>query len=193
MAFETISRRPVGEWWEPLGLRGPLGLRSAAAEQVLRGHRPVGFAPVTGDADAMLSLDQVIGLIEIAEREAEQEQQRAATDRRVVDEAAFEAAFEVPSADAVVEDGRWAGFTRGDATAWCWNLFQYEPHGFVHPGSQVRAEGLVKLRAGDLPEAFGYPERARELAKTGMTPRQYRRHREALGARTFDPADVRHG
>lgn len=101
MAFETISRRPVGEWWEPLGLRGPLGLRSAAAEQVLRGHRPVGFAPVTGDADAMLSLDQVIGLIEIAEREAELEQQRAATDRRVVDEAAFEAAFEVPSADEV--------------------------------------------------------------------------------------------
>lgn len=44
------------------------------------------------------------------------------------------------------------------------------------PGFQVRAEALVELQAGGLPEVFGYRE-----------------HREALGARMFDPADVRRG
>ena len=81
--------------------------------------------------------------------------------------------------------------TRGEAAAWCWNLFQYEPHGFVHPGSQLRAEALTQLRAGGLPEVFGYPERASELAGRGITARQYRQHREELGSRNFDPADVR--
>lgn len=174
-------------WWGALGLRGPLG--NAAAERVLREHVPVGFAPAAGGS--VLSLEQVGALVDAAEQEAERAHEVATAERRAADAAEFEAAFDMPDADTVVEEGRWAGFTRGEAAAWCWNLFQFEPHGFVHPGSQVRAEALEKLRAGGLPEVFGYPERARQLAEKGMTPRQYRQHREALGSRMFDPADVR--
>ena len=97
-----------------------------------------------------------------------------------------------PNADRVITEGRWAGFSRGDANAWCWNLFQYEPHGFTHPGSQVRHEAMQKLQTGGVPEVFGYPERARELAARGLTPREYRRHQEALGAGTFTTLDVKH-
>jgi len=181
----------MGGWWESLGLRGPLDLSGDISERVLREYQPVGFAPVGNDGE-VLSLEQVVGLIEAAAGEAKSRRERAVAERRTADVAEFEAAFELSGSDTIVEHGRWAGFTRGEATAWCWNLFQYEPHGFVHPGSQVRGEALINLRAGGLPEVFGYPERARELTNTGLTPRQYRQHREALGAKTFDPADVRH-
>lgn len=107
-------------------------------------------------------------------------------------QADFEAAFTLPDADKPIVAGRWAGFTRGEATAWCHNLFQFEPHGFVHPGSEVRVRALLALRAGQLSEVFGYPERARALRDSGLTPRSYREHRVALGARIFDPSQVQH-
>lgn len=178
------------DWWELLGLRGPLGSRvSDSAERMLRQYIPVGFA--TTDGGDVLNLEQIVELISVADEEAERKREHEAAERRAADVAAFETSFTLPNAGVTVDEGRWAGFTRGEATAWCWNLFQYEPHGFVHPGSQVRAEALAKLRAGSLPEVFGYPERARMLAESGMTPRQYREHREALGSRAFDHAEIR--
>ena len=191
MSSANSFRRSKDDWWESLGLEGPLDPVGRAGEQVLRKYRPVGFR--SAGSNKVRSLDQVAGLIARAEQEAELQRERARAERRAADVAEFEAAFALPDGDVVVRQGRWAGFTRSEATAWCWNLFQYEPHGWVPPGIQVRAEALVKLRAGILPEVFGYPERAQELAAKGITARQYREHREALGSPMFDPADVRYG
>ncbi|MFA7498527.1 MAG: hypothetical protein WCY76_07495 [Leucobacter sp.] len=180
---------PQGGWWESLGLHLSPDL-PVAAWQVLCEYAPVGFRSASGGSDVH-SLDEIVALVDAAVREANKQRELAAAERHAAEDAEFEASFGLPDADALVDRGQWSGFTRGEAMAWCWNLFQYEPHGFVHPGSQVRAEALSELRAGGLPEVFGYPERAHELAATGMTARQYREHRRALRSRTFDPADVR--
>lgn len=191
MSTPTIQPSQRDNWWAQLGLGGPMRLGyEDGAQQVLREYVPVGFTSVHGGDT--VSLDQLVGLIDAAKQSAEHRREIAAAARRASDVAEFESAFELPGAGAMVEQGRWAGFTRGEAAAWCWNLFQYEPHGFVHPGSQMRAEALAELRAGGLPEVFRYPERAKELVEKGGTPRQYRQHREQLGSRMFDPADVRH-
>lgn len=129
----------------------------------------------------------------ITEKKAAVDRELAAADRLRFGWQKVEAAYSLADADEVIAEGRWTGFTRGDAIAWSWNLFQYEPSGFTHPGSQVRAEALQLLESGGLPEVFGYPERARAHAARGLSPKQYRKHREALGAPTFSPSDVRHG
>lgn len=190
-------------WWSEFDLsyhRIPVTTRhelevEQAALAVLAAHPPVGFA---GDLEGVtLTAVQLKALVEEAVADAEQEAERQreadAEERRRLGWARVEEAPTRRDADQVVVEGRWAGLTRGEATAWCWNLFQYEPHGFVHPGSQVRHEAMRKLQAGGLPEAFGYPERARELVSRGLTPREYRRHKEALGTNTFTDADVRRG
>lgn len=191
------------DWWGALDLsyhRIPVTTRhelevEQAALAVLAAHPPVGFA---GDLEGVtLTAVQLKALVEraVANAEEKAECQRGADaeERRRSGWARIEEALSAANADQVVVEGRWAGLTRGEATAWCWNLFQYEPHGFVHPGSQVRHEAMQKLQAGGLPEVFGYPERARELVSRGLTPREYRRHKEVLGANTFTDADVRHG
>ena len=191
------------DWWGALDLsyhRIPVTTRhelevEQAALAVLAAHPPVGFA---GDLEGgTLTAVQLKALVEraVANAEEKAECQRGADaeERRRSGWARIEEVLSAADADQVVVEGRWAGLTRGEATAWCWNLFQYEPHGFVHPGSQVRHEAMQKLQAGGLPEVFGYPERARELVSRGLTPREYRRHKEALGANTFTDADVRHG
>lgn len=141
-------------------------------------------------------LEQFADLIREASRIAEQQaavdREHAASERLRWGWEKLEAAYALADASEVIAEGRWAGVTRGDATAWCWNLFQFEPHGLTYPGSQVRAEALHKLERGGLPEVFGYPERARAHADRGLTPRTYREHREALGSPTFSPNDVRH-
>lgn len=190
-------------WWGELDLsyhRIPVTTRhelevEQAALAVLAAHPPVGFA---GDLEGVtLTAAQLKELVERAVADAEQkvecQREAGAEERRRSGRARIEEALSAPDADQVLVEGRWAGLTRGEATAWCWNLFQYEPHGFVHPGSQVRHEAMQKLQAGGLPEVFGYPERARELVSRGLTTREYRRHKEALGANTFTDADVRHG
>lgn len=62
----------------------------------------------------------------------------------------------------------------------------------MHPGTQVRREAIQQLERGNLPTVFRYPERAKRLASRGLDPKQYRLHKEALGAAIFDPADVHH-
>ena len=99
-----------------------------------------------------------------------------------------ESALTAPDSDELIEEGRWAGFTRGRAIAWSWNLFQYEPTGFVHPNSEVRFIALKKLENGGIPAVFGYPERAREHEARGLTPLQYREYRDALGTRIHPEA-----
>ena len=189
-------------WWGELNLRyqhvpiqsGYEFETEQAALAVLATHPPVGFVGATeGSTITADQLNELVGdATENAEQEAKNQRESAAEERRLLGWAKIEEALADPNADRVITEGRWAGFSRGDAVAWCWNLFQYEPHGFTHPGSQVRHEAMQQLQAGGLPEVFGYPERARELVARGLTPREYRRHQEALGARTFAALDVKH-
>lgn len=202
MSTSNLSPIHSADWWGQLGLHYTGLTRISrhehrvkeAALAVLHTHAPVAFSNTeTGEP---CTFEELAALIATASEEAvslgEQEHERAAETRRLEGWAQVEAAFTMPDADTVIAEGRWAGFAKGEAFAWCWTLFQYEPHGFVHPGSQLRHESLQKLGRGELPEVFGYPERARELTIRGLDPQQYRRHKEALGAATFTPSDVRH-
>lgn len=191
MSSAQFVHRPITDWWESLGLRLQEDKFSFATEEILRTHIPVAFQPTEGADNVSLGLDQLVRRITGAERESAVLRTQATKARRASDVAEFESASEKPNAHERVDEGRWAGFTRGEAAAWCWNLFQFEPHGFVHPGSEVRARALSELRGVGLPEVFGYPERARELADRGVTPQQYREYRDALGSPMFDEEDVR--
>ncbi|MBP1325818.1 hypothetical protein JOF28_001050 [Leucobacter exalbidus] len=121
----------------------------------------------------------------------DEEKSRAAAERLALGWRKIEAAYAADTAEQLVTEGRWRGFSYAEATAWCWNLFQFEPHGFMYPRSQVRSEALQRLERGELPEVFNYPERARELADAGLDPRSYRTHHAALGKPTYDPGEVR--
>ena len=191
MPSAHFVQRPETDWWKPLGLRLQEDKFRFATEEILRTHIPVAFQPAEGTGNTSLGLDQLVRRITDAECENTVLRAQAAKARRASDDAEFEAASERPDAHERVEEGRWAGFTRGEATAWCWNLFQFEPHGSVHPGSEVRARALTELRGGGLPEVFGYPKRARELADRSVTPQKYREYRKALGAPMFDARDLR--
>lgn len=202
MTTRRFSHHNSDEWWNQLGLRHQgLALTSRhehriteAVLAVLREHPPIAFAGHSENSP--LSTEDMVALItaatDEAERVGEEERCLAAEVRRAQGQERVEAALAMPDAGMVITDGRWAGLAKGEAFAWCWTLFQYEPHGFVHPGTQVRHEAMQQLEQGDLPTVFGYPERAKELKTQGLDPKQYRLHKEALGATTFDPADVRH-
>lgn len=202
MSTSRFSPHHSDDWWSQLGLRYQ-GLALASRHEhriteavlaVLREHPPVAF--VGNSENSPLYTEDMVALIAAATDEAdrvgEEERRLAMEARRTEGQARVEAALAMPDAGVVITDGRWAGFTKGEAFAWCWTLFQYEPHGFVHPGTQVRHEAMEQLERGELPSVFGYPERATELAAQGLNVKQYRLHKEALGAATFDPADVRH-
>ena len=203
MPTSTNSFGDISTWWEQLGLHhgGPLstsgqesGVERAALE-VLNAHPPVAFGSAAGGQ--ALTIDQVADLVRQASDHAKTEgdlrRDSDAAERRRFGWERVEEALTRPDADEAVTEGRWVGFTLGEATAWSWNLFQYEPHGFVSPGSQVRREAIERLEAGVLSEVFGYPERARELAGKCLTPREFRQYQEALGAHTFSKADIRRG
>ena len=160
------------DWWTKLGL----AVTSRTQEDLLRAHPPTGFGDLTLD--------------DLAARAAEIENVAALDEERIRGDLRTAQALAASDADIVIEEGRWAGFTRGEAIAWCWTLFQYEPHGFVHPGTQVRLEALAELEGGGIPEVFGYSQRARELAASGSAPLQYRAAKHASGARVFLPRHV---
>lgn len=193
---DTRWSAPSARWWVRLGLRSAFAPgasandRSAqrATDRLLADVQPSGFIRVS-DGMAM-SIDDVVSELG---RVASAEVQRRADDadeRRTYGWARVHEALSATDAAEPIDDGPWSGFTRGDARAWSWNLFQYEPHGFIHPGSEVRAKALRLLEEGGLPTVFGYPGRAAELVTQGLTPESYRQTREALGARTFSPGDV---
>src|SRR5690606_27714827 len=123
-------------------------------------------------------------------REHERLEEQSAAERRALGWQRITEALNAPDADEPITQGKWAGFTRGRAIAWCWNLFQYEPKGFAMPNSIVREKAMRELQRGGIPEVFGYADRARHLERHDLTPESYRKHQEALGKPTFDPADV---
>lgn len=194
--FSEVGRRHEG-WWSDLSLvltgdqitRDPDDV--ATVQGFLRSCMPIAFEHTNERGEV-----EQFTRDEVAERLAEIERDQAASARLRREVRAAERlrlgaqkldeAYAAADAEVVVSEGAWVGFTRADATAWCWNLFQFEPHGFVHPGSQVRAEALALLVRGGLPEVFGYPVRARVHTEAGLTPRSYRAHQVALGASTFD-------
>ena len=105
---------------------------------------------------------------------------------------AIAAAYATPGNAQLITAGDWRGFTRADAIAWCWNLYQYEPHGFVYPASAMRMRREQQLEAGEIPEGGGYAARARTYSERGVTATKYREAREVVGAATFSWVDVRH-
>lgn len=186
-------------WWSELGLSEPLAAgasandraRHQARRRVLSSVRPVEFVP-SGEQETSrrLSFDDVKRMIAQVEGEHDASVSAEAEERRRLGWERIEAAYAAPDAEDLLTEGGWAGFTRARAIAWCWNLFQYEPRGFVMPNSYVRERAMKELTSGGIPEVFGYPERARELEQRGLTPHEYRRHQEALGKPTFSQADV---
>lgn len=159
-------------------------------EAVLAAHPPIGFTTPDADRGDPLSVDELFDAVDAALHAHHESTERRDQQRAAEAQERFEAALHAADADTVIDDGRWAGFTRGRAIAWCWNLFEYEPHGFVSPGAQVRAEAIAELECGGIPVVFGYPERARQLETNGLTPQEYRSAKLALGATPFSPADV---
>lgn len=200
----SISRQSLDStgttWWDALGLRfAGSGLTTEhafvathAAEQVLRDHPPVAFSG--GGSGATITAAQLAELITQAVAQVTRERETArvtdADARRVRGSAKVEEALGAPGSAALIETGDWAGFTQGEAIAWSWSLLQYEPRGITHPGSQLRAEEIQRLHTGIPVQAFGYAKRARELADRGLTVREYRAHRDALGAKIY-PRDAR--
>lgn len=200
-------------WWQALGLttsgipgQAAGDARTAAVIRgVLAEHPPLAFAGGVergGSAQAphhntavegasapqgTLTPDELAAKLRAAVDAAAlevREAERAADEaERALGRERAEAALAAPDSAANIETGRWAGFTRGEAVAWSWHLFQYEHRGIAHPGSQLRAEAIRSLAEGGLPEVFDYPELARKLADSGLTPSAYREHHEALGAR----------
>ena len=188
---QNTSSNPT-EWWAKLGLQ-PIGYdTSSPAHQVLAKHPPVTFA--SGSDQHALTLEQVAELMtqatERITRLANYALLATAEERQRFGWERLQEAFNMPDAQVQISESRWAGFTKGEATAWCWNLMQYEPKGFIAPGMYTRRGAARELANGGLPEVFGYPERARELADEGLDPREYRRRREAANAPTFCEADV---
>lgn len=188
----VFAEPPRDAWWRRLGLAAPSeGAAARAHRAVLASLTPQAFVRRTDAGDQRLSLDEVVAELDLVAETVELGIRDAADERRRHGWERVRAALSAPDASVLIADGPWAGFSRGRAAAWCWNLFQYEPHGLVSPGAQVRAEALRVLEAGGLPTVFGYPVRAAELERSGLTPESYREAQEALGKPTFSPDDVR--
>ena len=199
--MSTSHDRHTENWWSGIGLNvadirpGSWHAKTIRDEvaKVLGEVEPVGFrskesSALLSAADLAARLDAVANEVEARIEQSEHDKSEL---RRMEVSERVEAELSAQDADEPITEGRWAGFTRGEARAWCWNLFQYEPQGFVLPKSFIRARALAELEAGELPEVFDYPERAREHADRGLTPRTYRDHKQALGATTFSPDLVR--
>lgn len=196
---ETGGRREF-EWWQRLGLsafnpafNSVNDKRTLDAKMgVLSSHVPVLFAiALDGDQSAEKTLDEVIAELGRAEKDVASQIEDAARDREQRGRAAMASANAAPDADEIIAEGDWVGFTRANAIAWCWNLYQYEPHGFVLPNSILREQRVRKLESGGIPDGFGYADRARELEAAGTTAKEYRTMKEAQGAPTFSADDVR--
>lgn len=106
-------------------------------------------------------------------------------------EARFLRCFADERSEELINEGPWAGFTRGEALAWCRNLLDYEPQGFILPKSAVRQWACTEVAAGRVPHVFGYAERAQQLASRGMSAREYRVLRQFADDPIFHPADVK--
>ena len=184
------------EWWTSLALQDRIGDHHSPNESQLREdilavlytYRPSGYEHATDGSP--VSEQYIVETIAAAERAHDERMRVAAKAREEEGWRRLRAAYEAPDADEMVMEGDWVGFTRACAIAWCWNLFQYEPKGFVMPLCYVRAKALRELESGGIPTVFDYAARARELEARGQTPEGYRRTKEQEGAPTFSPQDV---
>lgn len=192
MTKNRADRSREQNWWRELTPDPVIARRRTrgddlevrvAREELLRSVRPVAFAPTASHDDSVSTcfseLVEQLRAIEAAVDEAADERARV---RGASVDAAFHAALESDDAGILLDTGDWAGFTRGRAIGWCWNLYQYEPQGLVMPGLQLRMQRLAELRGGGIPDGFGYAERARTLETNGLTPPAYREAQRALGA-----------
>lgn len=190
------------DWWRKLGLNPQGGLlhmteneRYAVlvAEEYLRTLEPTRFVQQKTGGTTELTMDEVVEGLKSIQADVAAEIEQMQQNERDLGWSHIRAARAAADAEDILVDGEWEGFTRSDAIAWCWNLFQYEPHGFISPGNIVRHRALDELKAGSVPSVFGYARRARELKLSGATPESYRMAKEAIGARLFDPGDVSSG
>lgn len=164
---------------------------SRARRDYLASIRPTEFIRTSDGGDIRISLEQVVDDLKAIDAQVNLRLQDEAKDRRARGWTMVRAALEASDAEVLVDSGEWIGFSRGQAIAWCWNLYQFEPHGFLRPAAQLRAEGIAQLEAGLIPDGFGYARRAKQLEAAGMTPETYRQAMDALGKPTFTPGDVR--
>lgn len=175
----------------------PLARRRPAARGLGGTPRSASCGPTPAVAfagsEAQLTLEQVIDLIRQTEQDVDEARAAEAERRRQLGWERLEALYAAADAEEVISGGDLAGFTRARAGAWCWNLLDYEPVGLISPGSMLREHSLRELCEGRIPTVFGYPDRARALEANGLTPRDYRRAKEALGATPFNRADVSFG
>lgn len=165
--------------------------RCAAVREALLEFSPAKFVPRSGGES--VSFEQLLKLTRDTESEHNSRVEQERETRRRLGWQRIEESYAAPDAEEEITGGRWTGFTRGQAMAWCWNLYEYEPRGFMMPYSQMRHVALEDLNGGTIPDFFGYPERAKELAAQGLTPLEYRAQRERLGAAPFTRKDVRFG
>ncbi|MCC6376559.1 MAG: hypothetical protein IT191_06025 [Microbacteriaceae bacterium] len=196
---ETGAPREL-EWWQRLGLSAfDPAFNSVNDERaldaklgVLNSHIPVLFAVSSdGGQTVQKTLDGVVAALDRAEKDVASQIEDAARAREQRGREATASAYAATDADEIIAEGDWVGFTRANAIAWCWNLYQYEPHGFVLPNSILREQRVRKLESGGIPDGFGYADRARELEAAGTTAKEYRTMKEAQGAPTFSADDVR--
>src|SRR5690606_16168500 len=102
-------------------------------------YEPIGFRHVAGeDAGSapgtfVVTAAEISAVLEAAEAGAKRAREEALAARQRENSAEFEAALSSVDATTPVTDGRWAGFTVGEARAWCFNLFEFEPMGAAHP------------------------------------------------------------
>lgn len=191
------------EWWRVISLsQGDYLTRTETghhdrqtARKVLSQYVPVGFVRSSSadqvvaagnvSAENMISLTELAALIAEAQQRDAEERERAQEKWQVLRRQQFDRVLAAPDADEPITEGRWQGFTKGEALAWCHNLFDYEPHGFTHPANEVRTRAFQKLVEGEPATVFAYPERAREHVARGLTAEQYRRMKEQLGEKLF--------
>lgn len=195
--------RKAAQWWRQLDLTFHNELWGvtenerrvhAAYRQVLEQVVPRWFEVVDGPAKGeRLSIET---LAEWARTAAEVMQEKIQTEheeRRALGWSRIEAAYAADDADVVITKGTWAGFTRARATAWLWNLTQYEPFQFTGVFAQQRVQREQALAAGEIPEVETYSHKARKYEEGGLTPHTYRVAQEALGKKPFTPDEVSQG
>ncbi|MDQ2624656.1 MAG: hypothetical protein M3Y20_05800 [Actinomycetota bacterium] len=212
---DEVYRNP---WWVKIGLSPagdspgdtPAARRETRARlEVLKAFPPPFFAqradggsaadrigaevPADGAQPARLSLEELRARMDEAGAEVRRELEAKETARRALGWTRIQAAYEASDADDVILTGVWEGFTRARATAWLWNLVQYEPYQFSPVFAHFRKAREAAVEAGEIPEVPTYAERARTLEAARMTPHNYRIAQEALGRGTFTPEEVRTG
>lgn len=184
MSENTTSHAPhaTQPWWHALRIDAPGHSLRHEAHQLLQEYQPASFTRTNPDSlnPETLTWGEMLARIAAVETESIERESQAQAARLAAEQADFDSAWLHADSAQRITEGSWAGFTRGEARAWIFSLFQFETRGIAHPGSELRFRSLAAARTGETPDVFGYPERARKLADRGLTPHQYRELRALL-------------